>query len=107
MKELTFREIHLDFHTGEHIPNVAQNYSDENFEETLKLGKIDSINIFAKCHHGLFYYYDTKFAVHPNLKTDLLPRMINVCEKNGVDYAVYISAGLDEYNAYNSKYVHQ
>ena len=99
MKELTFREIHLDFHTGEHIPNVAQNYSDENFEETLKLGKIDSINIFAKCHHGLFYYYDTKFAVHPNLKTDLLPRMINVCEKNGVDYAVYISAGLDEYNA--------
>lgn len=99
MKELTFREIHLDFHTGEHVPSVAHDYSDEEFEEILKLGKIDSINLFAKCHHGLFYYYDTKYTVHPNLKTDLLPRMIAVCEKNDVDYAVYISAGLDEYNA--------
>jgi len=99
MKALTYREIHLDFHTGEHIPNVGANYSDENFEEILKLGKIDSINLFAKCHHGMFYYYDSKYAVHPNLKVDLLPRQIAVCEKLGVDYAVYISAGLDEYNA--------
>lgn len=99
MKELTYREIHLDFHTGEHIPNVASEYSDEEFEEMLKIGRIDTINLFAKCHHGLFYYYDTKYKTHPTLKTDLLPRMVNVCEKNNVDYGIYISAGLDEYNA--------
>ncbi len=99
MKKMTFRQIHLDFHTGESVPNVGEAYSDEEFAQMLQIGKIDSINIFAKCHHGMFYYYDTKYAVHPHLKVDLLPRMVNVCEKNGVEYGIYISAGLDEASA--------
>ncbi len=99
MDKLTFREVHLDFHTGEDVPNIGLNFKKEEFEEMLKIGHINSINIFAKCHHGMFYYYDSKFSVHPNLKVDLLPQMIEVCEKNNVQYCVYISAGLDDYNA--------
>lgn len=98
-KGLPFRQVHLDFHTGECVPNVAKDYTDEEFSEILELGNINSITLFAKCHHGMFYYYDTKFTVHPNLNVDLLPRMIKVCESKNIDYCVYISAGLDEYNA--------
>ena len=99
MKELAFRQIHLDFHTGETVTNVASEYTDEEFAEMIDIGRINSMTIFAKCHHGLFYYYDTKYTVHPHLKTDLLPRMVKVCEEKKVDYCVYISAGLDEVNA--------
>jgi len=99
MEKLKFRQIHLDFHTGEKVPDVAKYYSNDEFGSMLKASHINSINLFAKCHHGMFYYFDSKFAVHPNLKQDLLPMMIDTCQKNNVDTALYISAGIDEYMA--------
>lgn len=96
MQKLKYRQIHLDFHTGEKVPDVGKEYSNDQFADMLKKGHINSINLFAKCHHGWFYYFDTKFAVHPTLKQDLLPMMIDTCEKNNVSPAVYISAGIDE-----------
>lgn len=99
MSKLKYRQLHVDFHTGETFPNVAQDFSKEQFAEILKKGNIDSVNLFAKCHHGCFYYFDSKFYVHPNLKRDLLPEMVEVCESLGIDYYVYVSAGFDEHLA--------
>ncbi len=50
------RQVHLDFHTSPDIPNICGNFSKEDFQAALKAGNLESITVFAKCHHGLCYY---------------------------------------------------
>ena len=99
MNNLKFRQLHLDFHTGETFPDVGRDFSKRQFREILELGRIRSVNLFAKCHHGCFYYRDSRFFVHPNLRRDLLSEQAEVCDEIGVDYYLYLSAGFDEYHA--------
>ena len=93
--------VHLDFHTSERIENVGADYCEEEFISALKVSEIDSINIFAKCHHGCFYYHSDKFFTHPHLAKPLLDLQIEACKKAGVSSKIYISAGLDEHSARN------
>lgn len=39
MNELRYRQVHLDFHTSEYIPMVAQEFDAEKFADTLKKSK--------------------------------------------------------------------
>ena len=96
MDQLPFRQIHLDFHTGDFMPDVGSEFSEEDFEKALTEGHINSITLFSKCHHGWSYHPTDVNAMHPTLKTDLLGRQLAVCEKLGVRTQIYISAGLDE-----------
>lgn len=91
--------VHLDFHTSELIEGVGALFSEDEFEKNLRVSKIDSITLFAKCHHGCFYYEDTKFFKHPYLATNLLDRQVAVCKKMGISSKIYVSAGFDEYIA--------
>lgn len=50
------RQTHLDFHTSPGIEGVGKNFSKENFQEDLKTGNLESITVFAKCHHSMCYY---------------------------------------------------
>ena len=34
------RQVHLDFHTSEHIPEVGNNFSKEQFKKALKFAKM-------------------------------------------------------------------
>ena len=96
MAELRFRQIHLDFHTSEKIPGVGSRFEASQFQAMLQRGRVDSITLFSKCHHGLTYH-DTKVGVrHPHLVTDLLPQQIAACRAIDVKTPIYISAGLDE-----------
>lgn len=98
MDRLRFRQIHLDFHTSEAIPGVGKDWDKKHFQEMLKLGHVDSINIFGKCHHG-WCYFNTETPLarrHPSLNFDLLGAMIEACREIDVKCPVYISAGLDE-----------
>jgi hypothetical protein len=89
--ELPFRQIHLDFHTSELIPDIAADWDAANFLNTLKSARVNSINVFAKCHHGLVYY-DTRIALkHPALKVDLLGDMLRVCRPAGIAVNYYYS----------------
>jgi hypothetical protein len=56
MREFPFRQVHLDFHTSELIENIGSDFSKEQFQSALKKGHVNSITVFAKCHHGMFYY---------------------------------------------------
>lgn len=96
MGDLRFRQVHLDFHTSEAISPIAQSFSKEQFQQMLKLGHIDSITVFAKCHHGWAYHPSTANETHPGLSFDLLGAMIEAAHEIGVKTPVYISAGLDE-----------
>ena len=89
--ELPFRQVHLDFHTSEHIPDVASQFDSKEFLHTLQSARVNSINVFAKCHHG-WAYYDTKVAhKHPSLQRDLLGEMIGVLRPAGIATNYYYS----------------
>lgn len=90
---LPSRQVHLDFHTSEHLFGIGADFKKEQFQEALKLGHINSITVFAKCHHG-FCYYPTKVGTfHPHLKFDLTGSMIEAAHEIGVKAPVYITTG--------------
>jgi hypothetical protein len=90
-EELPFRQVHLDFHTSELIPDVGLEFDAGEFASTLRAARVNSINVFAKCHHG-YAYYDTQIATrHPALKFDLLGRMVQACRAEGIHVLYYYS----------------
>ena len=87
------RQIHLDFHTSEHLPDVGAAFSKSQFQDALRIGRVNLINVFAKGHHG-WSYYPTKIGnSHPHLKTDLLGGQIEACHEIGVKAPVYFTVG--------------
>lgn len=99
MQELPFRHIHLDFHTSPLIPEIAKDFSPQEFVATLQQAAVNSIAVFAKCHHGMSYY-PTKLGVqHPHLERDLLGEMVTACKQAGMRVTAYTTVTLDEYMA--------
>ncbi len=93
---MNYRQVHLDFHTGEKIPGIGEKFSKEQFQNALKAGHVNSITVFSKCHHGWAYHPSKANEMHPNLKFDLLKSEIEAAHEIGVKTPVYLSAGLDE-----------
>ncbi len=97
---LRFRQVHLDFHTSEHIPDVAAAFDPDCFAETLANAAVDSITCFARCHHGWLYYPSEQFAerIHPHLKRpDLLGEQIAACHKRDIRVPIYITVQWDDF----------
>jgi len=101
MDKLRFRQIHLDFHTSEHIDDVGGRFDANDFVGTLKAAHVDSITCFARCHHGYLYYKSKRFKQfqHPHLKCDLLRKQIDACHANDIRVPIYISVGWDHLQA--------
>lgn len=93
---MKFRQVHLDFHTSEAIEDIGSGFSKQQFQEMLKIGHVDSITIFSKCHHGWAYHPTSANEIHPHLSFDLLGAQIEAAHEIGVKTPVYLSAGLDE-----------
>ena len=93
---MRYRQVHLDFHTSEAIEGIGEHFSKENFQQALKIGHVDSITVFSKCHHGWAYHPSKANVMHPHLKFDLLGAQIAAAHEIGVKTPVYLSAGLDE-----------
>ena len=49
------RQIHLDFHTSELIPDIGGGFEKKQFQEALRAGRVNLINVFAKCFIYLFH----------------------------------------------------
>lgn len=96
---LRFRQVHLDFHTSPLITDVGADFDASEFVQTLKDAHVNSVNIFAKCHHGMAYYPSKVGPVHPGLKFDLLGKMIESCHKADILTPVYITVMWDQYSA--------
>lgn len=97
--EFRYRQIHLDFHTSEHIPGVGERFDKKQFIEALQVGHVNSVTVFAKCHHGWSYYPTQVGKPHPNLKKHLLPEMIEACRSADINVPVYFTVQWDELSA--------
>ncbi|MGA2585370.1 MAG: hypothetical protein ABSG31_19040 [Tepidisphaeraceae bacterium] len=60
MPRLPNRQIHLDFHTGPDIADVGVDFDAREFADTMRRARVNSVTVFAKCHHGHLYYKKQK-----------------------------------------------
>jgi hypothetical protein len=95
------RQIHLDFHTSPMIPEIGADFDADQFAATMKAAHVNSVTVFAKCHHGHLYYNTDRAERHPGLAKgfDLLRRQVDALHKNGIRAPIYISVQCDEYAA--------
>ncbi len=100
MAELPFRQVHLDFHTSPLIPDVGADFDAEAFASQLEEARVNSVTVFAKCHHGMAYYPTEVGVPHPYLQRDLLGEMIGACHRRDIRTPVYVSVVWDEHMAH-------
>lgn len=95
------RTIHLDFHTGPDIPDVGKDFDPEVFAQTYKEASVDSVTLFAMCHHGHLYYETEHPARHPGLSKDLnlLEEQIKALKAVGIRVPIYLTVQCNEYAA--------
>ncbi|SEP82658.1 beta-galactosidase trimerization domain-containing protein [Microlunatus flavus] len=95
------RTIHLDFHTGPDVPDVAVDFDPGRFAATFAAAHVDSVTVFAKCHHGLLYYDTDRPERHPGLARDLdlLKQQVDALHAVGIRAPVYLSVQVDEHAA--------
>jgi hypothetical protein len=95
------RTIHLDFHTGPQVPDVACDFNPTEFAQTFKDAYVDSVTVFAKCHHGHLYYNTDHPARHPSLPKNfgLLEAQVEALHSVGIRAPIYLSIQCDEFAA--------
>jgi len=94
--KLRYRQVHLDFHTSADCTDVGADFDPKQFAETVKMGHVDSMTIFAKCHHGYSYYPTKVGTMHPHLKFDLMAQQIEALHSVGVRAPIYVSVMWDD-----------
>lgn len=103
-KEVPMRQIHLDFHNSELLENVAEKFDGKEFAQTLKKAHVNSVNLFARCHHGMLYYDSSRYKerIHPHLKVrGLLEEQTRCCREQGIKVNLYTSVRWDVYTVKN------
>ena len=97
------RTVHLDFHTGPDIPDVGRDFAADDFARTFVDAHVDSVTLFAKCHHGHLYYDTDRPERHPGLATslDLLGEQVEALHRRDIRTPIYLSVQCDEYAANN------
>ena len=99
MKRFPRRQVHLDFHTSPDIPGIGSRFDKKQFQAALKTANLESITVFAKCHHGYCYYPTEVGTMHPGLDFDLCGAMVDAAHEIGVRAPIYITAGWCELDA--------
>ncbi len=101
MKDLRFRQIHLDFHTSPDIPAIGSRFDKKQWQERLKKAHVDSITCFSSCHHGLSYHPTKVGKMHPYLNFNLLREQIDASHEINVNVPVYLTGGVNNVAAYD------
>lgn len=102
MRQMPTRQVHLDFHTSEFIPEVGKEFQGETFARMAKEAHVNSMTVFARCVHGFMYYPSKKFPerIHPTLTNHhLLLDQVDALHGVGIKAPVYIAVQWDRYTA--------
>lgn len=97
---LSFRQIHLDFHTSEKIAKIGSAFDKKAFQQGLKDAHISSVTCFSTCHHGWTYHPTKASKMHPELSFNLLREQMDACHEIGIKVPVYITAGVNNVASY-------
>ena len=96
-KPLGRRDIHLDFHTSGSIPGIGADFDGGEFAGRLREAHVDSVCVFARCHHGYCYYPTQVGTPHPHLEVpDLLGEMTRALRSADISVGVYTTVVWDE-----------
>lgn len=91
------RQVHLDFHTSPLIPDVARSFDPDEFARTFADAHVNSVTVFAKCHHGMCYYPTQTGTAHPALRgRDLLGEQIEALHRRGIRAPIYTTIAWEE-----------
>ena len=91
------RQVHLDFHTSPLIPDVGSEFDAAAFAETFARAHVNSVAVFAKCHHGMCYYPTRTGTAHPVLGgRDLLGEQIEALHRKNIRAPIYTTVAWDE-----------
>jgi len=94
------RQVHLDFHTSPYIPDVSSEFDAAEFARTFAEAHVNSVTVFAKCHHGMCYYPTTTGTQHPALVSrggrDLLGEQIEALHRAGIRAPLYTTVVWEE-----------
>ncbi|HEX8496736.1 MAG TPA: alpha-L-fucosidase [Actinomycetales bacterium] len=95
------RTVHLDFHTGPEVPGVGEHFDAGSFAATFQRAHVDSVTVFAKCHHGHLYHDTERPERHPSLPADLdlLAEQVDALHAVGIRAPIYLSVQCDEWAA--------
>jgi hypothetical protein len=93
--------VHLDFHTGPDVPDVGADFDADSFARPFADAHVDSVTVFAKCHHGHLYYRTDRPERHPSLPPDLdlLGDQVAALHEAKIRAPIYLSVQCDEYAA--------
>ncbi len=94
MRYVRAREVHLDFHTSEHIHGIGQDFDADRFGDTFKNAHVNSVTVFAAGHHGWLYYPSQLHPkqVHPQLtRPDLLREQVQALHARDIKAPVYVT----------------
>ena len=97
--DLRYRQVHLDFHTSQHIAGVGKEFDPALFAATLARAHVNSVTCFARCHHG-YIYYDTRAfpeRKHPQLTRNLLREQIDACHARDIRVPIYVTVQWDKF----------
>ena len=50
-----YRQIHLDFHTSEHLATISGEFDAGAWAQMLPAAQVDSSTCFARGHHGMIF----------------------------------------------------
>ena len=93
---MRFRQIHLDFHTSGLIPGIGSRFDATKFGQAFRNAHVDSVTIFAKCHHGYSYHPTQVGQMHPGLDFNLTRAQLDALHAVGINAPVYLTATWDE-----------
>ncbi|WCE31810.1 alpha-amylase family protein [Vibrio sp. SCSIO 43137] len=100
MEDIAFRQVHLDFHTSQHIPDVGGSFDKQQFADMFVDACVNSVTCFARCHHGYMYYPSkcNSERIHPNLvNKNLLVEQVQSLRDRGIRVPIYTTVQWDEY----------
>jgi hypothetical protein len=96
---MRYRQVHLDFHTSPHIEGIGEDFDAEHWQRTLTQAHVDSITLFATCHHGYAYTDLPSAERHPHLGFDLLAKQVEASHAVGIATPIYLTAGINNWAA--------
>ena len=85
------RKVHLDMHLPEDAPEMFERFDAEEYVQTLVDANVNSVTIFAHCHHGNCYYDTAVGHKHSRLDFDYLREVASQCRRHDVAVMAYIS----------------